>query len=82
MAEEVIVTPEETPEETPAETTNEVVTMLMDIQGQLANMVEKIDKLAPVTEEVPAEETPAEETPAEEPTEEDVSEIDRLLQED
>lgn len=68
-------------EETPAE--NDIATMLLDIQGLLANMQEAIDKLAPVSEEPPAEDPPAEDPPPEDPpAEEEINEIDKILQED
>ena len=59
-------------------TKEELVSLLSDLQGQMANMQETIDKLSPIEEA--AEETP-EETP-EELSDEEVSEIDKLLQED
>lgn len=85
MAEENTQKPEETPEEKPAgselsfKTADELSTFLMDLQGQISNMQQTIDKLSPVTEESEEkpEETPEEETPAEE-----VNEIDQLLQTD
>lgn len=55
---------------------DELSTFLMDLQGQMNNMQEKIDKLSPV-EEVTEE---VSEEVAEEVTEEEVSEIDQLLQ--
>ena len=61
-------------------TKEELVTLLTDLQGQLANMQETVDKLAPVEEvaEEGAEETGTE---TEELSEEEVSDIDKLLQE-
>ena len=61
-------------------TKEELATLLADLQGQMANMQETIDKLAPVEEEAEKEE----ETATEEETlsDEEVSEIDKLLQED
>ena len=61
-------------------TKEELFKVITDLQGQMVNMQETIDKLSPVeesTEEV-AEEV-AEET--EELSDEEVSEIDQLLQE-
>lgn len=62
-------------------TKEELVTLLADLQGQMANMQETIDKLAPVEE---AAEEGAEEEGTEEKdlSDEEVSEIDKLLQED
>lgn len=61
-------------------TKEELFQVITDLQGQLANMQETIDKLSPV-EEVAEEATEevAEETEA--LSEEEVSEIDQLLQE-
>jgi len=56
----------------------ELVTVLSDLQGQMANMQETIDKLSPVEEE-PTEENKSNK---EELSDEEVSEIDKLLQED
>jgi len=56
----------------------ELVTVLSDLQGQMANMQETIDKLSPVEEE-PTEENKSDK---EELSDEEVSEIDKLLQED
>lgn len=58
----------------------ELVALLTDLQGQLANMQETVDKLSPVEEK--AEEV-AEETGIEEEklSDEEISEIDKLLQE-
>ena len=58
-------------------TKEDLVTFLTDLQGQMVNMQETIDKLSPV-EEV-AEETGQE---TEELSDEEISEIDKLLQED
>lgn len=64
------------------ETAEELTNFLMDLQGQIVNIQEVVDKLSPVEEEEPTEET--EDTPAEEETEEvseeELSEIDKLLQ--
>lgn len=78
---------EETKEETTEEnklsfkTADELTAFLMDLQGQIGNIQQTIDKLAPVKEEEVTEEetkTPEEE---EEVTKEEISEIDKLLQE-
>ena len=64
------------------ETAEELTNFLMDLQGQIVNIQEVVDKLSPAEEEEPTEET--EDTPAEEETEEvseeELSEIDKLLQ--
>lgn len=60
-------------------TKEDLFKVITDLQGQVANMQETIDKLAPV-EEV-AEEV-AEEEVSEEMTDDEISEIDKLLQED
>ena len=61
-------------------TKEELFQVITDLQGQLANMQETIDKLSPVEEvaEEVAEET-GQETEA--LSDEEVSEIDKLLQE-
>ena len=64
------------------ETADDLTDFLIDLQGQIANLTETVDKLKPVEEseeEKPEEET-KEEPVEEEPTEEEVSEIDKLLQ--
>lgn len=58
-------------------TKDELLKVITDLQGTMANMQETIDKLSPVSEEPPADTT--EETP-EEPTE-DIDELDKLLHE-
>ena len=62
-------------------TKEELFKVITDLQGQMANMQETIDKLSPVEEvaEEAAEETGQE---TEELSDEEVSEIDKLLQED
>ena len=58
----------------------ELLQVIADLQGEMSNMRETIDKLAPVEEK--AEEADPEEKPAEEePSEEEVDDIDKLLQE-
>ena len=60
----------------------ELVTLLADLQGQMVNMQETIDKLSPVEEKADEpDEAGKEEGSEEEPSEEEVSEIDKLLQE-
>ena len=64
------------------ETADDLTSFLIDLQGQIANLTETVDKIKPVEEseeEKPEEET-KEEPVEEEPTEEEVSEIDKLLQ--
>lgn len=63
-------------------TADELTTFLMDLQGQMANMQETIDKLTPVEEQQPTDTdaVTTEEEVKEEVTEEELSEIDRLLQ--
>ena len=65
------------------ETADELTNFLIDLQGQIANLTETVDKIKPVEE--PAEEEKTEEETKEEPDEEEVneeeiSEIDKLLQ--
>ena len=60
-------------------TVDELTNFLLDLQGQIGNMQETIDKLTPVEESSEEGPDPAEET-KEELTDEEVSEIDRLLQ--
>lgn len=56
-------------------TADELTQFLMDLQGQIVNMQETLDKLSPVEEK--AEETEVKE---EELSDEEINEIDRLLQ--
>lgn len=58
-------------------TADELAKFLMDLQGQMVNMQETIDRLAPKEETTPEETT--EET-AEELSDDEVNEIDQLLQ--
>ena len=60
-------------------TADELTNFLLDMQGQLANMQETIDKLSPVEESSEEGSDSSEET-KEDLTDEEVSEIDRLLQ--
>ena len=78
MAEENKETKEETKEEKKLsfKTADELSTFLMDLQGQIGNMQQTIDKLSPVEENSKEEK---EETKEEELSDEEVSEIDRLL---
>ena len=56
---------------------DELSTFLMDLQGQIVNMQETIDKLSPVDEKGQDQEEQKEEK---EMTDEEVNEIDQLLQ--
>lgn len=58
-------------------TKEELATFLTDLQGQMENLQQTVDKLSPVVEE---ETTPVDETLEETPGEEEVNEIDALLQ--
>lgn len=63
------------------ETAEDLTNFLIDLQGQIANLTETVDKIKPVEES--AEETTdetKEETVEEEVSEEEISEIDKLLQ--
>ena len=60
-------------------TADDLTNFLLDMQGQIANMQETIDKLSPVEESSEEGSDTAEET-KEELSDEEVSEIDRLLQ--
>ena len=64
------------------ETADDLTDFLIDLQGQIANLTETVDKIKPVEEpeEEKPEEEPKEDPVEEEPTEEEVSEIDKLLQ--
>lgn len=59
-------------------TVDELTNFLLDMQGQLANMQETVDKLKPVEETTEETTEEKEETP--EKTEEEINEIDKLLQ--
>lgn len=64
------------------ETADDLTSFLLDLQGQIANLTETVDKIKPVEEseeEKPEEET-KEEPVEEEASEEEISEIDKLLQ--
>lgn len=61
-------------------TADELTKYLMDLQGQIVNMQETIDKLQPVEEEAKEEGKEEAEESEEKMTDEDVSEIDKLLQ--
>src|SRR5699024_7864879 len=64
------------------ETADDLTDFLIDLQGQIANLTETVDKIKPV-EDDPAEETteePKEESVEEEVREEEISEIDKILQ--
>lgn len=60
-------------------TADDLSNFLLDLQGQISNLTETVDKLSPVEESSEEGSDPAEET-KEELTDEEVSEIDRLLQ--
>ena len=79
MAEEV--KDEEVKEESKLsfKTADELSTFLMDLQGQIGNLQETVDKLSPVEEES-TEETKEDTESDQELTDEEVSEIDQLLQ--
>lgn len=58
-------------------TVDELTSFLLDLQGQLVNMQETVDKLSPVEDD----KTDAiEDEPTDDVTEEELTEIDRLLQ--
>lgn len=59
-------------------TADELTSFLMDLQGQMTNMQQTIDKLAPVEENAESKDEEKEEK--EEMTDEEISEIDKLLQ--
>ena len=61
-------------------TKEDLLKVITDLQGQMSNMQETIDKLSPVEEEA-AEEVVEEEKEEEKLSDEDISEIDKLLQE-
>ena len=64
------------------ETADDLTSFLLDLQGQIANLTETVDKIKPVEEseeEKPEEET-KEDPVEEEVSEEEISEIDKLLQ--
>ena len=58
-------------------TVDELTSFLLDLQGQLVNMQETVDKLSPVEDD----KTDAiEDEPTDDVSEEELTEIDRLLQ--
>ena len=57
-------------------TADELTTYLMDLQGQITNMQETIDKLSPKEEQQQEQQ----EEQQEELSDEEISEIDKLLQ--
>lgn len=59
-------------------TADELTTFLLDLQGQISNLTETVDKLSPVTETNEETDTPDEQT--EQLSDEEISEIDQLLQ--
>lgn len=68
------------------ETADDLTSFLMDLQGQIVNIQETVDKISPAeeaeaTEETEeTEETASDDEETEEPSEEELSEIDALLQ--
>jgi len=56
----------------------ELVTILTDLQGQVANMQETVDKLAPAKEEEGKEEGKEEEE--KDLSEDEISDIDKMLE--
>jgi len=56
---------------------DDLTTFLQDMQGQMENMQQTIDKLSPKEEE---QTETKEEEQTEEPTEKEINEIDQLLQ--
>ena len=61
-------------------TKEDLLKVITDLQGQMANMQETIDKLSPVEEEA-TEEVVEEKQDEENLSDEEISEIDQLLQE-
>ena len=62
-------------------TADELTTFLLDLQGQIANLTETVDKLSPVTEtDTPDEQTDTPDEQTEQLSDEEISEIDQLLQ--
>lgn len=61
-------------------TKEDLLKVITDLQGQMANMQETIDKLSPVEEEA-SEEVVEEKQEEENLSDEEISEIDKLLQE-
>ena len=58
-------------------TVDELTSFLLDLQGQLVNMQETVDKLSPVEDDKTDD---VENVPTDDVTEEELTEIDRLLQ--
>ena len=61
-------------------TKEDLLKVITDLQGQMSNMQETIDKLSPVEEEA-SEEVVEEKQDEENLSDEEISEIDKLLQE-
>lgn len=62
-------------------TADELTTFLLDLQGQIANLTETVDKLSPVTETDPEPDPDPDPDPEpEQLSDEEISEIDQLLQ--
>lgn len=79
MADEKKEKKEGTEEKLSFKTADELTNFLLDMQGQIANMQETIDKLSPV-ENNSEEGEEGEEGETEELSDEEINEIDRLLQ--
>lgn len=65
------------------ETADDLTSFLMDLQGQIVNIQETVDKISPAEEAEASEETEetaSDDEDTEEPSEEELSEIDALLQ--
>lgn len=60
-------------------TADDLSNFLLDLQGQISNLTETVDKLSPVEESSEKGSDPAEEK-TEELSDEEVNEIDQLLQ--
>lgn len=80
MAEEKEKKEEVTEDKLSFKTADELSNFLMDLQGQITNLTESVDKLNPVDETTEQEETTDQEKETSEMTDEEVSEIDQLLQ--
>jgi len=61
-------------------TKEDLLKVITDLQGQMSNMQETIDKLSPVEEEA-SDEVVEEKQDEENLSDEEISEIDKLLQE-
>ena len=66
-------------------TADELTNFLLDLQGQIVNLTETVDKLSPVKEtdeetDTPDEQTDTPDEQTEKLSDEEISEIDQLLQ--